>query len=182
MTFLLAMLGCAGGARAQKADSPAFAEDRVSLTVVPRKELRRKYGSTMFENPFLAPKPLITRRAFEFIVLRLTAVGKTELVLLQAEAVDQAGRVWASFYPRDEFADLSLSFTEQAEDNTDKKNQIGWYYLPSERMQVPSGSHSYLLALVGEYPFPETVTVRVRLRVGGEEKSFEFQVNVAEGA
>jgi len=180
--ILLAVLGCAGAGRAKVAESPEFLEEPVTVTLVPGKELRKQYGYAPEENPFISPKPLITRKLYDFIVLRFKAVGVTELELLQADAVDEAGSICASFYPREEFTKLSLFLGRQEPDDTTSTNKIGWYYLPKKKMSVPSGSHSYLLAIVGKHPLPETVTVQVRLRVGGEEKSFEFRVNVAEAA
>jgi hypothetical protein len=180
MAILLVLLGCVGGGRPREEGSSGLPAEPVTVAVISARELRSQFGHSFSENPFLSPKHLITRKSVEFIVLRLKVLGPTELELLQADAVDEAGKIRALFYPRAKFTDLAKFFSAQEQDNMTKTNKIGWYYLPAERMRVPSGSRSYLLVLVGKHPLPEKVIARVRLRVGNEEKSFEIPVNIAE--
>ncbi len=175
LALSILLLGCAGGARPREADSSASPGGPADVAVVTASELRRLYGQTSYDNPFLAPKSAIGRKSVDFIVLRLTVVGPAELELLQAEAANQAGEVCASFYPQKKFAELAMFLSGPSADNLYKQNQIGWHYLPSDkRVRVRSGSHPYLLVLVGKPPFPETVTVRVRLLVGADEQRFEI--------
>jgi hypothetical protein len=180
MALLLVLLGCAGGARPQEEGPSGLPEEPVTVAVISVRELRSQFGHSFSENPFLSPKHLITRKSFDFIVLRLKVPGATELELLQADAVGETGKICASFYPRNKFTDLAKFFSAQERDIMTKTNKIDWYYLPAERMRVPSGSRSYLFVLVGKHPLPEKVIARVRLRVGNEEKFFEIPVNVAE--
>jgi len=180
MTFLWTLLGCAGGGRPQEEGLSGLPEEPVTVAVIPVRELRSQFGRASSENPFLTPKPLIRRKPVDFIVLRLKVLGATELELLQADAVDEAGKIFASFYPKNKFVDLVKFYSRHEQDAMTKTNKIGWYYLPAQRMRVPSGSHSYILVLVGKPPLPEKVIARVRLLVANEEKSFEIPVNVAE--
>jgi hypothetical protein len=178
MAYFWVMLGCAGGGRPQEQVPSGLPAEPVTVAVVSASDLRSQFGRTSSENPFLSTKHLIPRKSVDFIMLRLKILGPTELELLQADAVDVAGKICASFYPKDKFTDLVKFYSAQERDIMTKTNKIGWYYLPAERMRVPSGSRSYLIALVGK--LKENITARIQLRVGNEEKYFEIPVNVAE--
>lgn len=179
LALSLILLGCAGGARPLPEASSGSSAASVTVTVVPAGDLRRQYGRSTMENPFLSPKAMITRKSMAFFVLRLEIAGPSELELQQAEATDETGKTLASFYTKSEFMDLA-EFLSGPSESPDRQNKINWHYLPSKKVQVRSGAHSYLLVLVGKPPFPETLAIRVRLLVDGEEKSFEFPVTAAE--
>ncbi len=178
LVFSSVLLGCAGGARSRQAE-PSASPGEATVTMVSGSELRAQYGRTFEDNPFLVPKSIATRKSVDFIVLRLTVAGPAELELLQAEAVDESGAACAKFYPKREFTELALFLSAPTMDNMTKQNRIDWYYLPSGKsVRVRAGSHPYLLVLVGKPPFPKTVTARVRLLLGAEERSFDVPVNL----
>jgi hypothetical protein len=178
--LLVVLLGCAGGANPRSGVSVGSSGEPVSVTIVPPREVRLQYGRSFDDNPFLSPKSLITRKSVEFIVLRLEVTGERELELLEADAVDESGAIWASFYTKRDFTELALFLSAPSMDNTTKRNKIDWYYLPSGKVRVRSGSHSYLLVLVGKPPFPESLTARVKLLLGTEELDFEVPVTMPE--
>jgi len=181
LTLCLVLLGCAGGARPLPEASSGSSPAAVSAMVIPAVELRRQYGQSALDNPFLSPKAMITRKSVAFFVLRLEVTGPAEVELLEAEAADESGKAMASLYSKREFQDLAKFLSGPAE-SPDRQNKIQWHYLPSGKVQVRSGTHSYLLVLVGKPPFPDALAIRVRLLVDGEERSLELPVTAADAS
>jgi hypothetical protein len=176
----MVLSGClSSGPDSEAAVSPA---DPVAVSLVSGRDLRARFGQTFANNPFLSPKPTILEKADDFIALELkvAAGAGADLEVVRAEAVDEKGSVCASFYNREKFTDLAMVLSGPYMDNASKKDKIGWYYLPALKMRVPSGTHSYIMVLVGKHPLPETLSARVEVRLDEQEKSFEIPVTLAE--
>ena len=182
-SLFLVLLSLGGCATTPSSSSAAVVtESSVSVVLLSDKELRSQYGRTNSENPFVAASPTVMPKNYEYIALRITTSSPSpaSLEILQAEAQDEKGKVKASFYNREQFADFASSATLDPTNITVRQNKITWYYLPAARMRVDAGKSSYLMILIGNHPLPPSLVVGVRLLFNGTEQDFSLPFSDAE--
>jgi hypothetical protein len=178
-SLILSLGGCAStGAKTAEGDAAMAAGNSISVVLLSDDQVRARYGRTPSNDPFIPPAADIFVKPYDYIILQLTAVsaGGGSLEILQAEVQDAKGKVQATFYNKEKFADLAASLTYDPENIAERQNRISWYYLPSERMHINRGKSEYVMILVGKHPLPDGLTAGVRLLFNGEEKAFSMPV------
>ena len=106
----------------------------------------------------------------------LSAPRGASLEILQAEAQDEKGKVRASFYNKEKFAEVAGTMSFDQANMTTRQNKIDWYYLPSLKMHLDRGKSTYVLMLIGKHPLPPSLIAGVRLLFNGVEQDFSIPI------
>jgi len=133
------------------------------------------------ENPFVAPSASVFPTYNDYIVVKLNfnTSEKAPMTLLRAEVADERGKIFAASMTREKFAEFAMNQSPEQANNTLKRNNINWYYLPNPSMTVPAGKHSYLVILVGRHPIPDAATIHIDVSVGDQDKTFDIPVPIS---
>jgi hypothetical protein len=175
LLVLLASLILGSCASTGTAGPGAGGPDFVSASLMDTRQVRTEFGLAYADNPFQFPT---TFQTTDFIVVKIVVrtSAKAAFSVLQAEGMDQSGKVYASAYDRATFKQVAESMSTQVMDQSMRRNKIGWYYLPANDISLDAGQHEYVLVLGGTHPLPEGLTVIVRVTVNGVETDFTLGV------
>jgi hypothetical protein len=175
-SFSLSLAGCATTGSSTTGES--LTQDSVSVTLVSESDLRARFGRTPADNPFVAALPTLFPKPYDFVAMSIDVASPSggDLEILQAEAQNEKGKVFATYYTRQDFAKLAASLTYDDTKTALLQNKISWYYLPANKTRVKSGKSAYLLILVGKHPLPSELTAGVRVLFNDEEKDFTLPI------
>ncbi len=158
------------------AGSAAGGPDLVSASLLSVRDVRNEFGLAYAENPFLFAT---TFQTTDFLVVKIAvrASARETFSVLQSEALDQSGTVFASAYNRADFKQQAEYMSAQIIDQSMRRNKIGWYYLPSTTFTVDPGQHEYIIVLGGKHPLPAAgLSVVVRVTLNDVESDFTLGV------
>jgi hypothetical protein len=178
LTALVVALVLGACSSTGSAGSRPAGSDFASVSLLTMREIRSEFGSSFADNPFFFPTSFLIQQSTDYLVLKLAVdtAAPAALAVLQAEAVDAAGKVRATPFDRASFRKEAEGLSAQVMNQDSRRNKIEWYYLPSLNLSVAAGSHRYVLVLGGAHPFPEDLTVVVRLTLNGVEQDFTLGV------
>ena len=157
-------------------------EDSVSVILPSLENLRAEFGRNYTTNPYLAPGGSFIATANDYIVLRITVVTQAGVAFkfLDAEAKDDKGKLFASYYNFRQFFDyvkgITLDVTGLGGLNNIRIGTLEQSYLPADSMHIDHGKHSYIIVLLGKHPLPDDLTTTVLLSIDDKIQAFDISV------
>jgi hypothetical protein len=175
--FLSAFSGCATA----KSAETAVSQDSVSVDLLSEKQVLDAYGPESLVNPYIIGSGIMTSRAYDYLVFRLSVatVAGTQIELNGAVAQNEKEKIKAQYYDIDRFKELAMAAVRT--DNTpgaasSRANKIAWTYMPKGTATIKPGRHAYVFVLVGRHPLPDSLTAHIELSVNGEVQDFDVPI------
>jgi hypothetical protein len=155
---------------------PVAGNGIVSVSLLTKADVRTIYGYDPAADPFVLSGGVILRNTTDYVLLRLTfeSTASLSVEVVQTEAVNEKGVAKVVAFTKESFTEEADSLSHQIQNQGPRHSAIQWNYLPGYRFSVDKGTHSYMVVLGGDHPFPDSLTIQVRLLVNGEPVSVDI--------
>jgi hypothetical protein len=162
IALLLSLAACA--------TAPKGMEDSVHIVIVPKEELKAKFGSNFRTNPFLAPSTVMMGEPVEFVVLRVEVNASRKADLLVNASINGAeGQEMAKASSLNEMTEFWRMWQDDDVTMDKRQSTLESCYLRDAHIAVKPGRDAYYLVLMGKKPIPRPSAVIAGYKLGDAE-------------